>query len=85
GNKVLEKAQESFLIRASARFEESEKSASERLKALLAPVDQRLKSYEEQVGKLEKDRVDAFGNLSGLIQSMRDGQEAVRTAALQLG
>ncbi|MFX8397179.1 hypothetical protein ABTL72_19460, partial [Acinetobacter baumannii] len=45
GNKVLEKAQESFLIRASARFEESEKSASERLKALLAPVDQRLKSY----------------------------------------
>lgn len=85
GNKVLEKAQESFLTRASARFEESEKSASERLKALLAPVDQRLKSYEEQVGKLEKDRVDAFGNLSGMIQSMRDGQEAVRTAALQLG
>ncbi len=85
GNKVLEKAQETFLARAQARFEESEKSSGERLKALLSPVDQRLKSYEEQVGKLEKERVDAFGNLTGLIQSMRDGQEAVRAAAAQLG
>jgi len=85
GSKVLEKAQETFLARAQARFEESEKAQGERLKTLLAPVDQRLKAYEEQVGKLEKDRVDAFGNLTGLIQSMRDGQEAVRAAAAQLG
>jgi DNA recombination protein RmuC len=85
GSKVLEKAQEAFLIRAGARFEESEKAQGERLKTLLAPVDQRLKAYEEQVGKLEKDRVDAFGNLTGLIQSMREGQEQVRAAAAQLG
>jgi len=85
GSKVLEKAQESFLLRASARFEESEKTQGERLKTLLAPVDQRLKAYEEQVGKLEKDRVDAFGNLTGLIQSMREGQDQVRAAAAQLG
>ncbi len=85
GNKVLEKAQETFLARAQARFDESEKTSGERLKALLSPVDQRLRSYEEQVGKLEKERVDAFGNLTGLIQSMRDGQEAVRAAAAQLG
>ena len=85
GNKVLEKAQETFLVRANARFEESEKAQGERLKTLLAPVDQRLKAYEEQVGKLEKDRVDAFGNLTGLIQSMREGQEQVRAAAAQLG
>ena len=85
GNRVLEKAQDAFLARASARFDESEKSSAERLSALLAPVDQRLKSYEEQVGKLEKDRVEGFGQLTGLIQSMRDGQEAVRAAAAQLG
>jgi DNA recombination protein RmuC len=85
GSKVLEKAQEAFLTRAGARFEESEKAQNERLKTLLAPVDQRLKAYEEQVGKLEKDRVDAFGNLTGLIQSMREGQEQVRAAAAQLG
>jgi DNA recombination protein RmuC len=85
GNKVLAQAQEAFLTRAHARFEESEKAQSERLKTLLAPVGERLKAYEDQVGKLEKDRVDAFGNLTGLIQSMRDGQEAVRAAAAQLG
>lgn len=85
GNKVLAQAQESFLTRAQARFEESEKAQSERLKTLLAPVGERLKAYEDQVGKLEKDRVDAFGNLTGLIHSMRDGQEAVRAAAAQLG
>ncbi len=85
GSKVLEKAQEAFLIRASARFEESEKAQSERLTTLLAPVGERLKSYEDQVGKLEKDRIDAFGNLTGVIQSMREGQEQVRAAAAQLG
>lgn len=85
GNKVLEKAQETFLARAQSRFEESEKTSAERLKSLLAPVDQRLKSYEEQVQSLEKQRVDSFGQLTGLIQSMRDGQEAVRAAAAQLG
>ena len=85
GSKVLEKAQESFLLRANARFEESEKAQGERLKTLLAPVGERLKAYEDQVGKLEKDRVDAFGNLAGLIQSMREGQDQVRAAAAQLG
>ena len=85
GSKVLAQAQEAFLTRAHARFEESEKAQSERLKTLLAPVGERLKAYEDQVGKLEKDRVDAFGNLTGLIHAMRDGQEAVRAAAAQLG
>lgn len=85
GNKVLEKAQEAFMARAQERFTQSEEKAAQSLRALLAPVDQRLRSYEEQVGKLEKDRVDAFGNLTGLIQAMRDGQEQVRAEAARLG
>ena len=85
GSKVLAQAQEAFLTRAHARFEESEKAQSERLNTLLAPVGERLKAYEDQVGKLEKDRVDAFGNLTGLIHAMRDGQEAVRASAEKLG
>jgi hypothetical protein len=52
---------------------------------LLAPVDQRLKSYEEQVGKLERERVDAFGQLNGMIQAVREGQEQVRAEAARLG
>ncbi|MFY7835179.1 MAG: DNA recombination protein RmuC [Novosphingobium sp.] len=85
GNKVLEKAQEAFLTRAQSRFEESEKTSAERLKSLLAPVDQRLRSYEEQVQSLEKQRVDAFGQLFGQIDALRIGQEAVRTEAMRLG
>ncbi|MGE0284595.1 MAG: DNA recombination protein RmuC, partial [Rhizobiaceae bacterium] len=85
GAKVLEGAQEAFLRRASARFEESEKASAERLNTLLAPVGERLKSYEEQVATLEAKRVDAFGQLTGLIEGMRVGQEQVRAEAQRLG
>lgn len=85
GHKVLERAQEAFLARANARFAESEKTSEARIKAVLEPVGARLEKYEQQVQELEAKRVDAFGQLSGLIEGMRQGQEAVRTAALQLG
>ena len=78
GAKVLEGAQKSFLDRAGERFAQSEDKSEARIKALLEPVGLRLKSYEEQVGKLEKERVDAFGNLAGLIEGMRAGQEQIR-------
>ena len=85
GAKVLETVQEAFLRRAGARFEESEKANAERIRALLAPVGERLKNYEEQVSALEAKRVDSFGQLTGLIQSMREGQEKVREEAARLG
>lgn len=85
GAKVLEGAQEAFLRRADARFTETEKANAERLRTLLAPVGERLKSYEEQVTALEAKRVDSFGQLTGLIQSMREGQEKVRAEAARLG
>lgn len=85
GAKVLAGAQEAFLSRAGARFEESEKANAERIRTMLAPVGERLKSYEEQVTALEAKRVDSFGQLTGLIQSMREGQEKVREEAQRLG
>ncbi len=85
GAKVLADAQQAFLARAQERFAESEKTSAERLTALLAPVGQRLKSYEEQVAGLEAKRVDAFGQLTREIGLMRDGQEAVRREAQRLG
>jgi DNA recombination protein RmuC len=85
GHKVLEKAQETFLARANARFAESEKTSEARLQAVLEPVGERLRQYEEQVTKLEKERVDAFGGLTSLIQTMREGQESVRAEAARLG
>ena len=85
GAKVLAQAQEAMLARAQERFTQSEEKNEARIKALLEPVGQRLASYEAQVGKLEKDRIDAFGQLGGLIQSMKEGQEQVRAEAARLG
>ena len=85
GAKILASAQEALLNRAQERFSQSEEKNEARIKALLEPVGQRLASYEAQVGKLEKDRVDAFGQLGGLIQSLREGQEQVRAEAARLG
>jgi len=85
GAKILAQAQEVLLNRAQERLTQSEEKSAERLKALLAPVDERLKSYEIQVQSLEKQRVDAFGQLTGLIQSLREGQEQVRAEAARLG
>lgn len=85
GAKVLEGAQAAFLQRAQERFAESEHRSEEKIKAILAPVGQRLKSYEDQVVTLEKQRVDAFGQLTGQIEALRAGQDAVRAEAARLG
>ena len=85
GAKVLGAAQERFLASAAERLGHSEKASEEKLKALLEPVGARLKAYEEQVGALEAKRVDAFGQLTGLIEAMKAGQEEVRREAQRLG
>lgn len=85
GAAVLGRAQEAFLKRAEERLGHSEKASEEKLKALLSPVGEKLASYERQVADLEAKRTDAFGQLAGLIQSMREGQEQVRREAQRLG
>ncbi|MEM9312308.1 MAG: DNA recombination protein RmuC [Pseudomonadota bacterium] len=85
GAEVLKANQDEFLKRAEARFKESEATGEAKIKALLSPVGERLEKYEKQVETLEKQRVDAFGQLNGLIQSMREGQEEVRREAQRLG
>ncbi|OBV11407.1 DNA recombination protein RmuC [Erythrobacter dokdonensis] len=85
GAAVLNRAQEAFLKRAEERLGHSEKASEEKLKALLAPVGDRLKSYEEQVKALEEKRVDAFGQLAGVIEEMRKGQDEVKREAQRLG
>lgn len=85
GAKVLGEAQEALLKRAEERLGHAEKASEEKLKALLAPVGDRLKSYEEQVKALEEKRVDAFGQLAGVIEEMRKGQDEVKREAQRLG
>lgn len=85
GSRVLEQAQKAFLERADARFRQSEEAGEAKIKALLSPVGEKLANYEKQVADLEAKRTDAFGQLAGLIQSMKEGQEQVRREAQRLG
>ena len=84
GQKLLGEAQAAFLQRADERFNQAGDKNEERLKQLLAPVGDRLKAYEEQVGKIEKDRSEAYGTLTSLIDQMRTGQERVSTETAKL-
>ena len=84
GGKLLERAQKQFLERADQRFKESETTSGNHLKALLQPVHERLQKYEETVTKVENERKDAFGLLSGHIEAMKSGTERVSAEAAKL-
>jgi DNA recombination protein RmuC len=83
-NRLLTEAQETFLKRADQRFRQSEENAGHNLKALLRPVHDRLERYETTVQKVEAERRDAFGLLSGQIEAMRTGTERVSAEAAKL-
>jgi DNA recombination protein RmuC len=85
GGKILGDAQKAFLERAEQRFKQSEEVTGQELKALLGPVNDRLQRYEEAVTKVEAERRDAYGELKGLMDSMRTGQEQVKAEAAKLG
>jgi DNA recombination protein RmuC len=84
GAKLLESAQRQFLERADERFKQSQETTGQGIKALLQPVHERLQKYEETVGKVEAERRDAFGLLSGQIEAMRSGTERVSSEAAKL-
>ena len=83
-NKLLAEAQETFLKRADQRFRQSEETAGQNLKSLLQPVHERLERYETTVQKVEAERRDAFGLLTGQIEAMRTGTERVSAEAAKL-
>src|SRR4029078_9491816 len=83
-NKLLADAQDMLLKRADDRFRQSEESAGKNLKALLQPVHERLERYETTVQKVEAERRDAVGHISGQIEAMRTGPERVSAEAAKL-
>lgn len=85
GNRLLADAQNRFLERADQRFRQAEETSGMALKSLLAPVSERLQRYEETVSKVEAERREAYGNLQGLMESMRISTESVRAEAAKLG
>lgn len=83
-HKALGDAQDKFLQRADERFNQAGEKNEAKLKELLSPVGEKLKAYEEQVDKVEKERSEAYGNLTGLIGEMKQGQEKVQSEAAKL-
>jgi DNA recombination protein RmuC len=84
GAKLLDRAQAQFLETAGARFQASEAEAKAGIQQLLAPVNERLQRYESAVEKVENDRRDAFGQLNGLMESLRASNESVKAEAARL-
>jgi len=53
--KLLHDAQAAFLQRANERFDQAGEKNEEKIKLLLSPVGDKLKAYEEQVDRIEKE------------------------------
>lgn len=85
GAKLLDRAQAQFLETAGARMKASEAEAKAGIAQLLAPVNERLQRYESAVEKVERERRDAFGQLHGLMESLRVSNESVKAEAARLG
>jgi DNA recombination protein RmuC len=84
GGKLLSEAQENFLKRADARFNQAGEKHEEKLKALLQPVETTLKRYEDGLKEVEKERVGSYRELKEAVELVRTGQSQVRDETARL-
>ncbi len=84
GGKLLGEAQRAFLERADQRFHQAHEKSEAQLKALLQPIDESLKRHDGKITEVERARTEAYGELKGLMDSMRLGQETVQREAAKL-
>jgi len=84
GGRLLGDAQRAFLERADQRFSQAHEKNEAQLKALLQPVGDTIKNYDSRIGEIERARTEAYGELKGLMDSMRVGQERVQAEAQKL-
>jgi DNA recombination protein RmuC len=84
GAKLLSEAQDNFLKRADARFDQAGEKHQEKLKTLIQPVEATLKRYEENLTRLEQERVGSYGELKAAVELVRAGQSQVRDETARL-
>ena len=84
GAKLLETAQRQFLERADQRFEQAGEKSGEKIAKLLQPVNDRLKTYEESIRKIEKERTESYAGITATIEQVRQGQDRVQKEAARL-
>lgn len=79
----LHSARELFETQKAALLSESDGKRAA-MDALLRPVSDTLKRYEERLGEVEKARAEAYGGLTGQITQLALAQDAVRSEAQKL-
>ena len=84
GGKLLGEAQDQFLKRADARFNQAGEKHEEKLKTLLQPVEHTLKRYEEGLAKVEKARVGSYESLQQAVSQLVQGNDQVRKETQRL-
>lgn len=84
GGKLLGEAQDQFLKRADARFNQAGEKHEEKLKTLLQPVENTLKRYEEGLAKVEKERVGSYELLQQAVSQLAQGNDQVRKETQRL-
>jgi DNA recombination protein RmuC len=76
--KAVDGAHDRFLKQAEERFGHAGKQNEAKLKELLQPVEATLKSYDEKLGQMEKDRVGSYGELREAVRQLHLGHGQVR-------
>lgn len=74
---VLGEAQKSFLERADQRFAHAGETSEAKLKALLQPMEVQLRRYEENLGRVEKEREGSYGELRQHIAALAQANVGV--------
>lgn len=82
--KAMNDAQSLFLKRADERFQQAGEASEGKLKALLSPVEQSLKRYDEKLDLIEKSRADSYGALKEAVGRLTEGNEVVRRETARL-
>ncbi len=84
GGKLLGEAQRAFLERADQRLSQQHERSEAQLKALLQPIGESIRQHDTKISDIERARTEAYGELKGLMDSMRVGQERVQAEAQRL-
>jgi DNA recombination protein RmuC len=84
GAEVLGEAQKAFLERANERFDQAGEKGEQKLKALLQPIEGTLKRYEENLGRVEKEREGSYRELNKAVADLAQGNDVVRRETQRL-
>lgn len=84
GQEILDAAQQRFLAGANERLVQAGKDSETKLGALLQPVKETLKRYEENLQRVENDRVGSYGELKNAVAQLTQGNADVRRETQRL-